>query len=195
MNKHPRVGILVDATSGGVGKHVIDLCHGLATRSFSLAIAYGGPRINDYFRDGIQNLLESPLVQAQQFPIAHSLNSGDFSCGRRIRGYFSRHRVDIVHCHSTKAGFIGRLAHLGGRGAIVYTPHAPLTMDHRQPRLRRGMVRVLEAGLALVTDAVIAVSPDERKHLLQHGIAADKAACDSKWNRHCVISGWLPPSF
>lgn len=48
----------------------------------------------------------------------------DFKAGWHLRRVIRRAAPDIVHLHSSKAGFIGRLACLGLGCKIVYTPHA-----------------------------------------------------------------------
>lgn len=50
----------------------------------------------------------------------------DLACARRLWSLIARWRPDIVHCHSSKAGGIGRIASMlqPSRPRIVYSPHA-----------------------------------------------------------------------
>jgi glycosyltransferase involved in cell wall biosynthesis len=67
---------------------------------------------------------------------------------------------DIIHCHSAKAGFLGRLAARGLRGRVLYTPHCfPFLM--RVSAARRQMYRWLERIAGRLTDRLVAVSPSE----------------------------------
>lgn len=92
----------------------------------------------------------------------------------RLARLIRRLRPHIVHTHTAKAGAIGRLAALlaGGtpRPIVVHTFHghvlrgyfgAPKTFAFRQ----------LERALALVTDALVAVSPQVRDDLVELGVA------------------------
>jgi len=50
---------------------------------------------------------------------------GDFQMARRVLRYLGEHQFDLVHAHSTKAGFWGRGAAWVSRVPVVlYTPHA-----------------------------------------------------------------------
>ncbi|MCC8190087.1 MAG: glycosyltransferase, partial [Planctomycetes bacterium] len=75
-----------------------------------------------------------------------------------------RLRPDVLHCHSSKAGLIGRLAApLARVPAVVYTPHAMFYTS------RRGAARALYRGaerlLLPLADAIIAVSASEGDQL------------------------------
>jgi glycosyltransferase involved in cell wall biosynthesis len=76
----------------------------------------------------------------------------------RIREILRETSPDIVHCHSAKAGFLGRLAAKSLRGnapATIYTPHAmPCYLSRTYHRLERF------AGY--LTDVIVAVSASEK---------------------------------
>jgi len=75
-----------------------------------------------------------------------------------------------VHCHSTKAGFVGRLATFISRHPnVVYSPHGFMFCDTRI-KLRRLLYLYLEKYLGYLTNKVIAVSGSERDLALQHNI-------------------------
>ena len=81
-----------------------------------------------------------------------------------------------MHGHSSKAGAVLRLAQAGKHSPVVYTPHAPITMDpemsmsSKNPRLSG----LAERMLARFCRQIICVSPAERDHLLKLGFAEDK---------------------
>jgi glycosyltransferase involved in cell wall biosynthesis len=79
-------------------------------------------------------------------------------------------RADIVHVHSSKAGFLGRLASLARRKrrACVFTPHgwSFWAADSAERRLYAGLERVA----ACWCGAIVALSQDERAAGLQEGV-------------------------
>jgi glycosyltransferase involved in cell wall biosynthesis len=70
------------------------------------------------------------------------------------------HRPQIVHTHTAKAGFVGRLAAVlspGRRPVIVHTYHGHV-LEGYFGRPRSAVYRWLERGLARVSDCLIGVS-------------------------------------
>jgi len=50
----------------------------------------------------------------------------DMRALRSLTDLFRRQHFDVIHCHSSKAGFLGRWAARKARSqaAVVYSPHA-----------------------------------------------------------------------
>jgi glycosyltransferase involved in cell wall biosynthesis len=81
---------------------------------------------------------------------------------------------DIIHGHSTKAGFLARLVPGGGKAAKLYTPHALMTMDSGLRGARRWAVSALESFLATRSNNIVVVSRDEWRCALDTGIPEGK---------------------
>jgi glycosyltransferase involved in cell wall biosynthesis len=87
--------------------------------------------------------------------LAWMLNRGDF---------------DLVHTHSSKAGLVGRLAaFLAGVPCVAHTAHG-WSFNDSQPALARRAYALLERGLALGTQALVAVAESVRDKGLLMGI-------------------------
>jgi glycosyltransferase involved in cell wall biosynthesis len=86
-----------------------------------------------------------------------------------LRSFYRRTRPAIVHTHSSKAGFIGRLAARGSGARVVHTVHGwghtPL-----DPAARRTAFVAAERIAARYSDALFAVSEDVREEGLRRGI-------------------------
>lgn len=79
-------------------------------------------------------------------------------------------RPDIVHAHSSKAGFIGRLAaKLAGVQHIVYTPHGHVFQGYFSPLVTRGFI-MLERTAARWTDRILTLTDAESEQHLALGI-------------------------
>jgi len=86
-----------------------------------------------------------------------------------------RERFSVVHTHSSKAGFIGRLAAWVCRTpAIVHTIHGFSWHDFMSRRRRRAYV-TLERLVGRVTDQFLAVAPEVAREAIQLGLASPAA--------------------
>jgi glycosyltransferase involved in cell wall biosynthesis len=78
--------------------------------------------------------------------------------------------VDIVHTHSSKAGFLGRLAaRAAGAPHIVHTPHGHIFDGYFSPATAR-LFGALERLAARWTDRIITLSDEEAQDHLRLGI-------------------------
>jgi glycosyltransferase involved in cell wall biosynthesis len=79
-------------------------------------------------------------------------------------------RVDIVHTHTSKAGFLGRLAaRMAGVPHIVHTPHGHVFDGYFSPVATRAYA-LLERLAARWTDRIITLSDEEARDHLRLGI-------------------------
>ncbi len=106
--------------------------------------------------------------------------------GREIRGWadlrafghlvrlMREFRPHIVHTHTAKAGFLGRLAaRTSGVPVVVHTYHGHVLRGYFSPAQTRLLV-LLERFLARHTDRLIAVSERVRQELLELGIGREE---------------------
>jgi glycosyltransferase involved in cell wall biosynthesis len=92
----------------------------------------------------------------------------------RIRKIIKQNDYNIVHCHSTKAGFVGRLAaFFSNHPNVIYSPHGFMFCDTRI-KFKRQLYLNLERYLGYLTHKLIAVSGSERDLALQHHIVPNK---------------------
>jgi glycosyltransferase involved in cell wall biosynthesis len=85
---------------------------------------------------------------------------------RRIRAL----RPDIVHTHSSKAGFVGRVAaRLAGVPRIFYTPHGHVFHSYYGPPITRVFI-VLERFAARFTERIVVLTDAEAEQHLAVGV-------------------------
>jgi glycosyltransferase involved in cell wall biosynthesis len=157
----------------------MDLVRGQIERGHDVSLIYSGHRLDESFsrRASCTERLRTHQVDMRRAP-----HVSDAIVVSRIRKYIRSHGpVDFVHAHSSKAGAVARMLWFGRPVPIIYTPHCMYTMNDEAGRLAFRLTRALERLLAKRTDAIIAVSPEEREHILTLGIPAEKV--------HCVING------
>jgi glycosyltransferase involved in cell wall biosynthesis len=86
-----------------------------------------------------------------------------------------RGRYQIIHTHTAKAGFLGRLAAaMVGAPIIIHTVHGVTFHAHLPPALR-GFYLLLERIAARFTHQFVAVGEDVRSIYVSSGIGADQA--------------------
>ena len=180
-----RVLQILEATIGGTKRHLLDLCTLLDPERFHVTVAC--PRVRseahgdtsfvaDLRRAGIAVALVPLVRRIQPFEDARAL----WEMIRVIR----RGRYDIIHAHSSKAGFIGRQAALlDPRARVVYSPHGFYFLNFEN-RLKLATFRWIERLAGRTTDVLITLSrgeqaaalrekivPSHRVRLVENGIA------------------------
>ncbi len=95
----------------------------------------------------------------------------DFLCLVRLFWFFRSERPCIVHTHTSKAGFLGRLAAWWARvPVIVHTPHGHIFRGYYGP-LATALFVAMERLAARVTHRIICLTASERRDYIRHRIA------------------------
>ena len=82
--------------------------------------------------------------------------------------------AEVVHLHSSKAGFLGRLAcrMLGMQDKTLYSPHGPAFLRKDVPNATAAFYMLLEKTAAKFGGRVVASSPSEASAFIAAGIPA-----------------------
>ena len=168
----PRVKVLevTEATTAGVRRHFRDLVAHLDKERFSVDVVCSTLRDAGFLNDIESMRLGGAGVAVVQ--MSRAINpASDVAALAAMRRAIRQSKPDVVHTHSSKAGFLGRLAaRLEGTPAIIHTPHVfPFEME--APRPRKTLYFLLEKLAARWTDRFICVSRHERDFAVQSGLA------------------------
>lgn len=79
-----------------------------------------------------------------------------------VRKLIKKYKPDIIYCHSSKAGAIGRIADLGIRNKIIYNPHG-WAFNMACGNKKKMLYRWIERFLACFTNCIIAISDYEKE--------------------------------
>jgi glycosyltransferase involved in cell wall biosynthesis len=114
------------------------------------------------------SVVSVPEIQREVAPLH------DARAIRRLRAIFRDERPHILHTHTAKAGALARAAALVAGDArppiIVHTFHGHVLKGYFGPG-RTAFFRQVERTLARHSDVLVAVSPEVRDELVEHGIA------------------------
>lgn len=169
-----KILLFLESARTGVGRHVVDLAFELIRRNHQVHVIHSSTNIDSRFIDNAKRLAQAGCRVVGR-DMRHAGHPSDLALILWLRRYIQHQGpFDVVHCHSSKAGFIGRLAAVGTRSRVFYTPHAFFTMKPGLPRPVRWAVAAIEAGLSRLSDRVIAVSDEESNHGHNIGIPPNR---------------------
>jgi glycosyltransferase involved in cell wall biosynthesis len=145
---------------GGTGYQVAAICNGLEKEGFDVALVYAvrpgnSPRDYEAMASGADRFFHvEDMVRAPSLFL-------DLRALWRLYRIFKEERPDIVHAHSSKAGFLARLAAwAAGVRRIYYSPRGYSFLQTDISALSRGLYHLLER-LASSIGEVVAVSESE----------------------------------
>lgn len=178
-----RLCLLVEAASGGTGRHVTDLTQALCARGHDVTLVYSPLRAEA----GFCRAARASGARVMTLAMQRTVGWHDFAAARALtRLVEERGPFAVVHAHSSKAGAVARLAGVGA-AARVYTPHALATLNPDRGAAARSLIGLAERLLGPRTDALIAVSLAEWEEAGRLGIAADR--------RHLIANRLQQASF
>jgi glycosyltransferase involved in cell wall biosynthesis len=151
---------VLEATSAGAARYVADLLLRIDITAFDVAFAYSPRRADDRFWRDL-DAIQARGIRIFEIPMARSIHPlDDGKALWRIYRLVKEHGFEVVHGHSSKAGFLARLAAklAGQRVLTVYSPHAiAISANPAYGHLERFAARF--------TDVVLGVSRSEREEL------------------------------
>ena len=162
---------ILEATAGGTRRHVLDLLPQLSRRGIQCSLIYS-PLRNPAFEEDAA-YLRTQNISTYNVPMTRGWNNSiDIAALRAIRSIIGKSTFDIIHAHSSKAGFLGRLATAPHhKSTFIYTPHC-IAFHTSLPRREKQIARMAERILAPLTDHYIAVSKPEKQSIRRAHLAS-----------------------
>jgi glycosyltransferase involved in cell wall biosynthesis len=169
----------------GVFRHVERLCHFLVNRGHEVMLAYSTRRASDRLYQLVETL------EVRGFPtidlkVNNAPTLSDLPALLALWRFQRTHRAEIIHGHSSKAGYLVRMLRLLGiRSPLLYTPHAYYRMNdpaHAKARFFHTCERVLgcigttvNVGESESQFARIALAiPASRQYTIRNGVDCDR---------------------
>lgn len=96
----------------------------------------------------------------------------DIKAARRIRKIIKKEQPDVVYCHSSMSGAVGRIAARGLGCKVIYNPHG-WSFDMAVSAKKKHFYTMLERRMAKTTDRIVTISEYEKQVALQNGICEE----------------------
>lgn len=154
--------IIVEAMLGGIRQHVCDIVENLDKEVYEIYILYSDLRADEIFEKDINKLRkQARLIKCNA--MKRSIVKDDYIAYKTIVSILRKIQPDIVHCHSSKAGIVGRMAAKKCKiPLIVYTPHAYAFQNPETMMFKRLLYIFAESFLSrYATNITINVSKEE----------------------------------
>ena len=166
-----RVLEVMEATIGGTKRHLLALVRGLDRRLFQVEVAAPRVRSEAFDDTSFAREVREAGIPQRFVPMRRAISPvWDPVCFSQLLALMLRGRYDLVHTHSSKAGFLGRFAaRLAGVRAIVHTPHGFYFLN-QPPGRQRELFLGLERAAGRVTNRLIALSPTELSEAIDNRI-------------------------
>ena len=153
---------------GGASVHLLDLAKGMIEKGHQVHILVGG---TGAFTEALEknNIAYTSLTHLKR----------ELSVQYEVLGYveikkqLKQLKPDIVHCHSTKAGLIGRLAAKSLNIPVVFTAHGWVFTDGVGGTKQKVYAK-LESILCKISDGIITVSEFDRQYGFKHHVGTPK---------------------
>ena len=168
----PRILHVVEATTAGVRRYVTALAVGLRARGTDTAVAAPWQRCENYGDTAFAEDLRRQGVPFYPVPMQRGIGLRDavalMALCRLLRG----EHFTLVHTHSSKGGFLGRMAARGYNTPVIHTPNGLYFLE--KSGISRQFYLNLERLAGHLTTAMVAVSVDERDLLVRHHVVASR---------------------
>ena len=167
MDSSSKIRIMhIVQSPGGVHKYLQLLLAHLDSRYYEniLICAHDYP-VKDY---------EAIINQIEQVKMYRTISCNDLCALLKIRRLIKKYTPDIIYCHSSKGGALGRLASIGikGKAKIIYNPHG-WSFNMKCSRVKRIFFTFVERYLARLTDRIVVISKAEKITALKRKICAE----------------------
>jgi len=158
--------VVGDSRFGGAGRIILRLGQVAQSEGWRVDILTTDPVFQRAIRQHGLGLVSLDVIRREIRPL------WDLAGLVRLSNFLRRERYDIVHTHTSKGGFVGRLAaRLAGVPVIVHTAHG-FAFHERSPRSARHCYSALERIASRWCDRIVSVSDFHRRWALELGICS-----------------------
>lgn len=155
---------IVESFGSGVFSFLVDLVNS-TNKEFDITIAYGVrnetlKNFKEYFDDSVK------FVKVENF--TRSINPiKDIKAFFEVKKIIKQENPNIIHLHSSKAGFIGRFATNGKKIKMLYNPHGFSFLMQNSSKLKRIIYWIIEKIVAMRKCTIVGCSEGEYKEALK----------------------------
>jgi glycosyltransferase involved in cell wall biosynthesis len=160
-----RVLEFFEPPDGGVAEHILLLSEGLRGRGWDVEIA--GPPESAIYTSLSQAGIPIHLIPSIRAGFGDPV--ADMRALAQVTRLVRRRRYDVIHCHSAKAGVLGRIGAKLAGVPVVFSPHSFSFVGDFSERRRR-FATLTERWLSHITASLICVCEEEYGLVREHGL-------------------------
>lgn len=181
-----RLMLISETVGGGLRKHIMLLLKYLDPNKYDIIFIHGS-RVDETFKEEYQQYSHVSWIEISEFQRELNIKQDSIAL-KKIYQCIKRSNPDIIHCHSSKAGILGRFAaRFAGVNKIFYTPHGYSFQATEFSKKKKSLFVCIEMlASRLATTKTFNVSEGEKSLALSYHL--DK---DTKFQ---VIYNGLPDS-
>ena len=165
----PKTIMHIAEAAGGVERYLVSLLKKIRKYNEYEHIVV----CSEYFDTGKFSGIVKELICIPELKNAISF-SHDSKAVYQVRRVIKSHKPDVVYCHSSKAGAVGRLAAIGCHCKVLYNAHGWAFNMRGISTAKRILYQSVEKALAPLTDRIICISEYEKKSAIAHRICSKK---------------------
>ena len=146
----------------GTYEHLSLLLKILLKENFKIYFLYGKKRMDKRM---LEFLVKNPEIHSIEIETFESkVSFKDLCTFIKIRKLIKEIKPDIVHCHSSIAGFSGRIAAKScGVKKIIYSPHGYYFLNDSNSKIKSKIFLIAEKILSFFTDYTVTTSQSEEE--------------------------------
>lgn len=151
---------------GGASVHLLDLAKGMINQGHQVHILVGGE--GAFTEELKKNNINFSSLKHLKREIALTHDVLGFW---EVKKYLKQLKPDVVHCHSSKAGLLGRLAAKSLNLPVVFTAHGWAFTEGISPKKQKVYAKI-EKFLINFSDHIITVSEFDRIYGFNFGVGS-----------------------
>lgn len=171
---------IVEAFGGGVFTFLVDLINATCDEYEIVLACSIRPQTPKDYKEYINKKVK--IIELQS-------GERDINISKDIKAFFEIKKViknespDIVHLHSSKAGFLGRIACSDKKYKVIYNPHGFSFLKEDESKIKKNVYRFLEFVATKKSGVIVGVSKGEfeeaskltkNSYLINNGINIEK---------------------
>ena len=162
--KKKKILHIVEAFGGGVFSVLVDLINS-TSEEFEIVVAYSKrPQTPENFESYFSKNVK--FIEVKNF--ARSINlKKDIKAFFELKKIIKSQKPDIIHLHSSKAGFLGRFAANGRKIKMLYNPHGFSFLMQDCSKIKRKIYWIIEKIGAMRKCKIVGCSKGEYEEALR----------------------------
>lgn len=152
-------------SAGGVERYLQMLLHVIDKGKYRNIVICSSDYDKEYF--------EKNKIEYYEMNMKRSISISDFAAAIKVRKLIKKISPDVIYCHSSKGGAIGRLANIGLNYKCIYNPHG-WAFNMNCNKVVRRLYTIIERILAYFCDSIVCISEAEKKSALNNKISSEE---------------------